>query len=486
MTQFNLYVHGVPIGHEICGCDEELDYIKEFYNHDDKATEASLLQIDIVGGKSFCTYLRKKNVRNAEGRPGSYFGMTVSFPNMYCTNVRMLYEILDTIFKKVCVGCLIKSEDGGDRFLVKEIASCKYGNYPLVDFVNKVFKDNLESLRFEPLTGFANSYGEAKFSLKEVDSPLFCDTLRKKRIVVSPDYETASIAYNSLLKELKPVKDKCESLTRENNQLAEEKNRLTAEVARLEKALAHANTSAKEEYKKKLEELKAQLDKCEKEKADLSKKIEEATSAVDLMDEPFKKLARLSASRFQEGNEKGGKKTSKSHHQNRAGHSKAEWFAVCNLVLLLIAVFLCCFNFHTVSKLSETVEVMQKKMDTTVTATSSNQSQTEEYEESNSVEGQGAIDPQPAYDNLADCVIDVTPSPQGGLIKGKTYTLSVKTSDYSRTANVPNGTWEVSGVEDVTVNENILTVLDTATSGMNVLIKYNANGQTKARTLSIK
>ena len=34
MEQFDLYVHGVPVGHEMCGCNEELDYIKGFYNHD--------------------------------------------------------------------------------------------------------------------------------------------------------------------------------------------------------------------------------------------------------------------------------------------------------------------------------------------------------------------------------------------------------------------------------------------------------------------
>lgn len=483
MTQFNLYVHGVPIGHEICGCDEELDYIKGFYSHEDKVKEASILQIDIVGGKSFYTYLRKKNVRNAEGRPGSYFGMTVSFPNMYCANVQMLYAIFDAIYKQVCVGCLIKAEDGGERFLVKEIASCRYGNNLIVDCIKSNFKNNLDSLRFETLAGFENSRGEARFSLEEVDSPLFCDTLKKKRIIVSPDYVAASTAYNSLQKELQPAKDECARLTRENSRLTEEKNSLAAEVTRLEKQLAHATASASEEYKRKLAELKAQLDKCEKEKADLSKKIEEATSAVELMDEPFKKLARLLAGRFQEDDKKTGKKNDKNPTWHWKGHWKTLWLPMGSLVLLLFAVCLCGITYRAVSQLSETVEVMRKGMSTTDVEPQQDSSQVAESEES--ADGTGLTTSDPIYDDFGNCVIDVSPSPRLGLQKGTAYTLSVKTKDYSRAANVPSGTWEAT--EGVTINGSTLQVNNETTSATNVLIFYTVNNKHElTRPLTIK
>mgnify|MGYP001119258496 FL=1 len=346
MEQFDLYVHGVPVGHEICGCDRELDYIKGFYNHDVKVEVSSMLQIDIVNGNSFYTYLRKKNVRNAEGRSGSYFGLTVSFADRYCMNVQMLYEILDAIYRQVCVNSLIKPETGGDRFLVKQISTASYRNHLIVDFIKAAFKNNVENLQFGNLKGFSSSNIEAKFSLTEVDSPLFRETLKSKRILVSPEYGTASVAYNNLLKEVEPIRNENVQLKTANAQLAESKNGLSNEIARLEKELADLNASASKKYKIQLDDLQAQLEKCRQEKDKLVARIKEATSVVDLIDEPFKKLTRLLASRFQEQDENDGKKTPAS----RPEHSKKTWFAMGNLILLLV-VGLCGYCCYAVSQL---------------------------------------------------------------------------------------------------------------------------------------
>ncbi len=287
MEQFDLYVHGVPVGHEICGCNEELDYIKGFYNHDEKVEVSTLLQIDIVNGKSFYTYLRKKNVRNAEGRPGSYFGLTVSFSGRYCTNVQMLYKILDVIYKQICIDCLIKSENGVDRFLVKQISTASYKNQNAVDYINAVFKNNIENLHFNNLNGSSSSKVEEKFSLEEVDSPLFHDTLQQRRILVSPEYKPASMAYNSLLKKQGLIQNENERLKTTDIQQKEKIDNLSKEVERLEKELSDATKSASQEYKKQLKDLQKQLKNCEEEKDKLAAKIIEATSAVDLIDEPF-------------------------------------------------------------------------------------------------------------------------------------------------------------------------------------------------------
>lgn len=84
MEQFKLYVHGVPIGHEICPEDMEEDYLKEFYSHDKDIKVSSYMQIDVLDDKSFYTYLHKKNVSSQIGRPGSYLGITICFNKQYC------------------------------------------------------------------------------------------------------------------------------------------------------------------------------------------------------------------------------------------------------------------------------------------------------------------------------------------------------------------------------------------------------------------
>lgn len=472
MEQFDLYIHGVPVGHEICGCDRELDYIKGFYNHDVKVEVSSMLQIDVLNGSSFYTYLRKKNVRNAEGRPGSYFGLTVSFTDRYCTNVQMLYEILDAIYRQVCVNSLIKAETGGDRFLVKQISTASYKNHLTVDFIKAAFKNNVENLQFGNLKGFSSSSSEAKFSLSEVDSPLFRETLKSKRILVSPEYGTASVAYNNLLKEVEPIRNENVQLKAANTQLTESKNGLSKEVERLEKELADLNVSASKKYKKELDDLQAQLEKCRQEKDKLDAKIKEATSAVDLIDEPFKKLTRLLAGRFQEKDENDGKKTSKGRPESRSKHSKKVWFAMGNLILLLVVAVLCGLCYHAVSKLSESVAMMQKYGPQGVSAAADTIAMVPESRQDEAVAGTGTE--QPVYDDYSKCNIDISPSPTNGKIKkGKTYTLSVMSSDgnVKRKAKVPAGIWE--GTPGININGETFTVDTTA---INVQIFYTVEG----------
>ena len=42
MRQFELYIHGVPVGHDVCGSDKDLEYINSFYNHDDNISKVYL------------------------------------------------------------------------------------------------------------------------------------------------------------------------------------------------------------------------------------------------------------------------------------------------------------------------------------------------------------------------------------------------------------------------------------------------------------
>lgn len=486
MEQFDLYVHGVPVGHEICGCNEELDYIKGFYSHDVKVEESSILQIDIVNGKSFYTYLRKKNVRNADGRPGSYFGLTVSFPNKYCTNVQVLYDILDAIYKQICVDCLIKSEAGSDRFLVKEITTSQYKNRPAVDCIKAVFKNNIENLRFDVLKGFVSSKSETKFSLKEVDSPLFRETLKSNRILVSPEYGTASVAYNSLLKEVEPIKGENAQLKNTNTQLVESNNNLSSEVTRLERELAESEKSASKKYKGQLEELQARLSECEQEREKLENKIKEASSAIDLIDEPFKKLTRLLAGRFQKEVEKDGKKSSEISSASRKKHTKTQWTSVGSIVLLFAVVCLCGYCCYAISKLSESIAVIQQKgqkVEEQIINDSAQTGRPEVYESGTAAETEETNE-QPAYDNYSDCRIDISNYNEGDTLRaGTSHTLSMKKG--RNAANVPEGKWE--STPGITITENTFTVDASNTDPLNVQIYYTVNNQhVKTRTIIVK
>lgn len=506
MKQFNLYVHGVPIGHEVCPRDAEEDYLKDFYSHDKEIKETSYMQIDIVNGKSFYTYLHKKNVSSEIGRPGSYLGLTVCFSRQLCTNVHMLYEILETIYQKICIGCLIKAESGNERFLVKEIASAQFKGNLAVDYIKAAFRQNMEkylSESFDDLDGFANSVGEVKFSLKEVDSPLFRDTLKNRRILVSPEYGTVSVAYNNLLKEVEPLREEHGRFKQDNAQLKEKNKNLTDEVARLEKELSNAEASAGKKYKKQLEEAQAKCDEVEREKKKLEDKIKEAASAVDLIDVPVKTLTRLLASRFPEESKKGYKKDPESHSSKRTENPFKAWLPMVNLVLLLCLLGLCGYGCYALSKLPESTAVVQKAepenveeandngttTDNTgssedapvVTGTDSNAEISNEAENDNPV----TVNAGPSYDDFSNCLISISPyNGEGNLKKGKTYTLSVKKKDYTK-ASVPSGTWVAT--EGITINGNTFTVDASIGQPTNVLIHYTVNGQHElSRTITVE
>lgn len=482
MEQFDLYVHGVPIGHEICGCNENLDYIKGFYNHDVKVEVSTLLQIDIVNGKSFYTYLHKKNVRNAEGRPGSYFGLTVSFSNKYCTNVQMLYSILATIYKKICVNNLIKTDSDGERFLVKQISTCSYKNHPVVEFIKAAFGNNLENLHFDALKGSENSKTEAKFNLQEVDSPLFHETLKNKRILVSPEYETASVAYNNLLKEFEPIKSANAQLKLSNAQLTENKDNLSKEVVRLEKELADSTTSANE----KLEDLQTQLKEYEQEKDKSHAQIEEATRTADSIGELSKKLTRLLAGRFQEKDEKVRKELSEDYSTNRTKHPKTPWISMGSIILLLTVVCLCSYCCYSVSKLSESVAMILEKIPQDI-LTADSTSVFPQTEEGIIIQETEIGTEQQTYDKYEDCRIDISPSPDsnGHIKKGQTYTLSVVVRRTNTKATVPKGTWKGSS-NDVDIIENTFKVNNISTP-TNIQIYYNVNGKDEiTRTIMVE
>ena len=480
MEQFDLYVHGVPVGHEICGCNEELDYIKGFYNHDEKVEVSTLLQIDIVNGKSFYTYLRKKNVRNAEGRPGSYFGLTVSFSDRYCTNVQMLYEILDAIYKQICIDCLIKPENGVDRFLVKQISTASYKNQNAVDYIKRVFKNNIENLHFDNLNGSSSSKAEEKFSLMEVDSPLFHETLQQRRILVSPEYKMASVAYNNLLKELEPIQDENERLKTANTQLANRKDSLYKEVERLENELSDITASASKKYKKQLEELQKELKDCKEEKDKLDAKIKEATSAVDLIDEPFKKLARLLASRFQDKDEKIGKKSSEKHSACRTQYKETKWSSMGNIILLLVVAALCGYCCYAVSQLSKSVNLIQNRADTrtTVDTVSVNSEIGDETVVNDNVDALAA-------DYYKDYRIDITPSPvKDTIIRGTVYTLSIKKKNGREMVSNLNGFF--AGSSGIEISGNTFSTNNVSNIN-NVQIYYTVNNRNViTRTLIIK
>ena len=386
MAKFNLYVHGVPIGHDIWGASEDLSYIKTFYNHDADVKESVIFCIEALRNKTFYSYLRQNDVDNAESRPGSYFGITLSFSNLYCSNVYLLYKIFDAVYKQLCLGKLIEQDGRKVRYLVRQFID----DTLTLEKINAAFTQQIDKLltnSFLALDDSAKPTGIVKYSLSDVDSPAFIESFKSKKILVSPDYISKEDENASLQKQVQPLRMQCEQLSSEilqwkNKYAALEQSNIVLQnqitplekkVESLESQLVSVVTDTTREFKQKLEETKGALDKSEKEVEILTntnkkaqdeiKKLREdikvigenkdINNSVAQIREPLKNLARLMASRFPDDPRKGCSIRKKNFNNHGASNLFKTWISVINCVLLCCVVAIGVWYYSHPAKINE-------------------------------------------------------------------------------------------------------------------------------------
>lgn len=494
MRQFELYIHGVPVGHDVCGSDKDLEYINSFYNYDDNISVKDILQIDVLNNETFYTYLHKKDVRNVEGRHGSYCAITISFKGEYCTNVKMLYNILDTIYKQVCTGSLITSDSHGELFLVREIASCMYKGRTIYDCVDTIIKNNLDSLHFKPLEGNYRRKSNVDYSLQEVDSPAFQEAMKCGRVLVSPEYGATLDKLNQLLSKQEPLVQQNISLKKDKEALVQQNSDLSEEIKSLRKQLSDSTSSFKQRYEKERQELKEKLKQSNEAKGILEEKIRKASEEIDLIEVPFQKLSRLMARRFRDETNDVRKEVRSTNTEPRTTNKKTLWIQGAIIILLLCVSAFSVFAFYSLQ------DTMEKLNSIAVTE------KTSATEDDTASVGSTVVSPEvntekleASLDNsntaLKTDYIDIAGFDGSiGAIKDKKYTLSIKRrigEHRNITINDTRGHWESSTGKDsipgIIINENTFSVDKNATPNTFVVISYVVDGLFEiSRTIKIK
>lgn len=76
--EIDVYIHGAPCGFGMHGPREQGDYLKTLYNQDQGPSKL-LVQVREDRGRAWCYYnfLDHNNIVDNNGRPGSYFGITL-------------------------------------------------------------------------------------------------------------------------------------------------------------------------------------------------------------------------------------------------------------------------------------------------------------------------------------------------------------------------------------------------------------------------
>lgn len=93
-----VFIYGTPTGNCFYGKTDEKIYFDTFYNGD-KANYLSVKIRKAGDNKVYCyyNYLVYQNVIGKQGRPGSFFGITLRL-DAYCMDIQNIYRILDNVF----------------------------------------------------------------------------------------------------------------------------------------------------------------------------------------------------------------------------------------------------------------------------------------------------------------------------------------------------------------------------------------------------
>ena len=480
MAKYKVFLHGVPIGHEMCGAttEAERDYLKQFYGT--KSAASTMMQTDIVNGVSYYSYIRKNDFSNAEGRPGSYFGITVSLGRNICKDVASLYNILDATYKKFCVGSIVRENANGGMFLVREINSAKYRGHAILDCAQEIVEKNIDGLiggNLAPIDGNVNTHGSSRFHISEVNSPLFINAMLSKTVLVSPAFEPTSSAYHKLASKYSSLETEYVKYKDKADRLEESLRQLERSNADLQKEMTEAASRADVRYKKELDavknelaDLKQRLTQCESERDNLEKRLLQATSAIEKIDEPYRQLSHLMTGRAQSTGKEGSVQVSMYRNKKQSDSNQKVGLSLVNLVLLLLVLIIAIILLLAVKNSNKTVAALES----TVT------SQMEDYKamvQNGSLIAVNVNDVGEAVD-WAAYTIDMQDY-TGKFQKGKSYPLSLKKKDGSPVDdNAKGGTWEVSnGIPGILITDkNNLYIGNAAVEGTNIQVFYTVDG----------
>lgn len=142
----DLIIHGVPNGQDSWGKDDDRHYLSTFYtSKDDK--EYLSVELRKISGKPYAYYhyLKYNNVVAADGRPGSYLGITLRI-DAYYKDIFNIYNILEIIYNRYLADLAFTLERGdGIRY---KISRFELIDGDLKDIQSKVI--NLIALSAKP------------------------------------------------------------------------------------------------------------------------------------------------------------------------------------------------------------------------------------------------------------------------------------------------------------------------------------------------
>ena len=279
-----VYFHGRPAGQDFWSAENQiinsdLIYLKSFLDYKVGSKESSVMVVDQINGNSYYTYLHRRNFFEKGGRSDSYSAITVCLEKKSCRKVSSLYNLLDQAYDSLINNNILSKTSNEEKFLINTYSE----KSDILAKCSDAIKSNLAKIEMSDNVVINVDTRETigtLYSLKEVDSELFREDVKKTKIIISADYQprctNLQIQIDKLKQQLAQIKQKHAKVLEEKEKAHREKIKKYEEllsakethILSLEAKLKKAEDRIKELEKllgntpilKKWEELKPQID----------------------------------------------------------------------------------------------------------------------------------------------------------------------------------------------------------------------------------
>lgn len=286
-----VYIHGRPQGQDIWSNSPNVNdefYLNPFLDSKIGEDMNDVLQIDMWQQNAYYSYIHRHNVVEKGSRPNAYFAITVCFEKQYCSQVATLYELLDTVYKQICLNSIIEKSKDQEHFLIakfqeKENILLQITNV-IQQNIEKHFSNGLEALesKFDTTSKPFKSY-----STVDVDSPQFIADCLAHRILVAPymiakdrlpqELQQKIVAIEAqkteLIKERNKWQSDAEKSHEENTILNRKQKELLEQVSQLQQQVSSIKDEVCKEYQSQQKQLQLEIQNAQSNISGLNKQL---------------------------------------------------------------------------------------------------------------------------------------------------------------------------------------------------------------------
>lgn len=297
IMKYTFSIHGVPYGSQSWGDISDSEYLKSFYNSVSASNVPTQMIVDIrYSGDTICSYyhyLILRNVDDYESRPGSYFGMTVCFEGVYCSDFVELYNLFDACFEKVVLNSILAKS--GERYkyafsdfdssnntaTLKRVDGVIRNNIPLFEHNLVAFPDN-----FSPK--HRNDDWIEKWSIDDIGNKTFVNILlRDSMASISPYYPVSYKKVEILQGDNRTKDSRIKALESDNGNLQNENEGLKNRISNQERDIESQGATIKNQNGV-IHKQKGTISTLETEKKRLENNLRETRSQIEALKEELK------------------------------------------------------------------------------------------------------------------------------------------------------------------------------------------------------